>query len=349
VTEHPEAPRIAYGDRRADSRAPDPIVRNTSPIPGWRRPDRSNEHRRILLLATCISVLFGSIYVISLAVRTIKEWLIVQPSYQVPFDEIKLVPPPPEWYRGDARAFLESVRERAGISRPIPILEMTAEQVKVMFVQSPWVERVDRVIYPPHGLRIELQYREPVALITIPGNGAYLLDRSATILPRSDVDPDRLKQPGRLVHIQGDGLAAPSDPQPGATWKPKAGIADITSEGNLRIRSAAGLAGFLVKKMRATEAPLLPALEISHINPMDLSGRGLFVWNGDKTWILWGDAPGEEPPGSLDAEEKWAFLRVWGERTLNRHLPTSEDYWEFSKVGLVRHAELNPSSRPDPR
>ena len=163
-----------------------------------------------------------------------------------------------------------------------------------MFVQSPWVESVVRVSFPPQGVRVELQYREPVAQINIPGDKRYLLDRSATILPRSDVDWDRLKQLGPLVLIHGSDLVAPSDPQPGATWKPKAGIADIASK---EIGGSDRPPSWRVSGQEDASVPVRPcspALEIREINPTDPDGRGLFMWNGEDTWILWGEAPGEE-------------------------------------------------------
>jgi hypothetical protein len=290
-------------------------------------------YRRVIVATALIAGLAGFSYLISRAVRNANAWLIAQRSYQIPFDEIQLASPLPEWYRGGARAFLESVRERAGVSETVPVLDMTPEQVKVMFVQSPWVESVVRVSYPPLALRVELQYREPVAQVTIPGDEPYLLDRSATILPRMDVDLERLKRSGPLVAIHGSRLTAPLDPRPGATWKPKGGIADVTSEGNGRIPAAARLAAFLVNKMRAAGSSLPPALAVRRIDPTDPHGRGLFMLNGEDTWILWGETPGEETRGQLDAEGKWALLRLWSERTTSRRLP-NEEYWEFSKERL---------------
>jgi hypothetical protein len=342
VTEHPETPRIAYGDRRAEPRADDPNPQLSLPAPTGHRHVRPDTYRR-LIVALVIS---GSGLLLWVAFRTTHAWLVAQPLYQLPFDQIEITPPP-EWIRGGRQAFLKSVQERAGISKPLPLLDLEKEQVKAIFLGSPWVENV-LVSHPPLGLSVELQYREPVAWVQVDGEKApdfyYLIDRNATILPRSDVDPEWLKRRGPLVVIRGNGLLSPLDPRPGTIWKPKAGVGDIV-EGNLRIPSAAKLAGFLADKVRSDGSSLPPALQICQMDPTDPRGRGLFLWNGEDTWILWGGAPGDESPGELVAEEKWAMLRSWSERTADRRLPMA-DCWEITKGGVVQVPPRARTSHP---
>jgi hypothetical protein len=329
VTEHPETPRIAYGDRRAEPRAADPNPQLSLPAPAGHRPVRADTYRRLIvaLVISASGLLLWFIF------RTTNAWLVAQPLYQLPFDQIEITPPP-EWIRGGRQAFLKSVQERAGISKPLPLLDLEKEQVKAIFLGSPWVASV-RVSRPPLGLSVELQYREPVAWVQVEGEKGtetHLIDWKSTILPRNDVDPEWLKRRGPLVVIRGNGLLSPLDSQPGKIWKPKAGIADIAG-GNLRIPSAAKLAGFLVEKMRTAGKSLTPALQIRRIDPTDSEGRGLFLRNGEDTWIVWGGAPGEESPEQPVADEKWAMLRLWSEQTADRRYPR---YWEITKGGLVQ-------------
>jgi hypothetical protein len=340
VTEHPETPRIAYGDRRAEPRAADPNPQLSLPAPAGHWPVRRDTYRR-LMVALVIS---GSGILLWVAFRTTHAWLVAQPLYQLPFDQIEITPPP-EWIRGGRQTFLKSVQERAGISKPLSILDLEEEQVKAMFLGSPWVENV-RVSRPPLGLSVELQYREPVARVLVrveKDPETHLIDRKSTILSNGDVDSEWLKRRGPLVSIRGIGLMSPLDPRPGKIWKPKAGVGDI-AEGNLRIPSAAKLAGFLADKMRTDGSSLPPSMRICKINPMDPRGR-LFLWNSEETWILWGAAPGEESPGEPVAEEKWAMLRAWSERTADRRLP-SDDYWEITKTGLAHDPPETQTSPP---
>jgi len=351
--EHREPLRIAPGDPRRDPAATVPTVPLPRPMPelAWKETetqtgtgttmDRRRAHRRLVLVAVAVLAgLAGSIYLGSRTIRSAFAWLADQPQYRLPFHDVQLVPPPPDWYRGGTAAFLESVRRRARAPAAIPVLDLKPNQVRLMFLQSPWVENVVRVTYPPHGLRVDVQYREPAAMVKLPGEPPYLLDASATILPWDDIDPDRLNQGGPIAVIQGDGLSGPLDPRPGATWRPKPGMTDI-AEGNGRVHAAAKLAGFLMAKQRLTDtthAPTpapAPALAIRAINPMDPQGRGLFLLNGEDSFILWGEAPGEERPGGLNAEEKWAAIRHWGETTPNRRLQKPRDFWRITRSGLV--------------
>ncbi len=296
------------------------------------------------MVSAIIAGLIGAYFLASLALRAANVWLIAQPSYQIPFEEIELVNPVPDWYVGGQKSFLEDVRKRAGASRSLPVLGTNRDQITAMFTQSPWVEDVIRVSFPPQALRVELRYRVPVAHVNVIDDKSYLLDRSATILPWNDVNLRSLGESGRLIRIYDKVLTPPLNPQSGVIWRPKAGMADI-APGNLRIPSAAKLAEFLVKNMRAVGSSLSPALEIRRIDP-----KHLFILNGEGTWILWGDAPGEEAPGRLTAEEKWTFLRCWSAQTTEHRLPTNEEYWLFSKTGLVRsHPESNATVQPKTR
>jgi hypothetical protein len=339
VMEHRELPRIGTADRRPETVAEDAVIPTHLLKLKWRKPSRTMGYRRFILGLTVVLGLLG---LGLLALGSGLSWLTRQTPYQIPFKSIQLVSAPPNWFRGGASAFLENVRQRAEETETLPILELTPDRVKLAFLQSPWVESVVRVSYPPRGLRVELQYCEPVALVKIPGDKEYLLDESGKILPQEDVDRDRLKQLGPVIVIYGEHLTGPLDPKPGEQWKPKPAVNDL-AEGNIRIPDAVKLASFLVRQIRALGASRPAALDIVEINPMDPASRGLFVFNREMTCILWGEAPGGERRGSLSAKEKWAALRDWSARTKDRSLPGG-DYWAFSKNGLV-HVPTLPAPR----
>jgi hypothetical protein len=274
------------------------------------------------------------------AVGAALAWLGDQPAYQVPFRSIVLDPPPPHWYRGGSAAFLQSVRRRARIPEKIPVLKLKEEELKNVFLQcSPWTEQVFKITYRPFGLTVRLNYHRPVAIVATSTGKKYLVDGSAIILPLEDVDQQQLEQDRGLITIKGDDLSDPLDPQPGITWKPKAGLSDV-APGNDGIPAAAKLASFLAEKMRSLDQARNPALNFTHINPMDRDSRGLFLWNSEKTYVLWGEAPGEEKSGSLGAEKKWEKLCEWS-RTERKRIVPKGDFWQITAAG-VSHINSKP-------
>jgi hypothetical protein len=341
--EHRQPPGIAALERRLDPAEPDSRVNLRVHPPGSARPVRPVASGRVtLVLLAAVLLVVVSIYLGARVFRSAVDWLTDQAPYQVPFEKIQLIAAPPEWYRGGSSAFLKSVRRLAEPPATLPVLKLDPRTVKMAFLRNPWVEQVVRVSFPPHGLSVELHYRKPVALVRTPASEEYLLDAKATILPLEDVDLDRLTRLRRIITISGSNLVAPEDPHPGATWKPKGGIADV-SPGNDRIAAAAKLASFLLEKTRSLDSARFPALEIRRIFPTDPQNRGLFVWNGEETWILWGEAPGEEGRERPTAEDKWTALRHWScsQGPESRRIPPRE-YWEFSKDGL-RHVVTDPT------
>jgi hypothetical protein len=219
---------------------------------------------------------------------------------------------------------------------PIPLLSLKEAEVKRAFERSPWTEEVRRVLFPPLGLTVRLAYRRPVALVEVSDTEKYLVDESAVILPKEDLngDVESINEECRLIKIKGRGLSGPLKPTSGLVWKPKAGATDL-APGNAQIPAAAKLAGFLGDKMRSIDEARDPALEIQYINPMDTEGRGLFLWNVRDTIILWGEAPGEETPGSLTAEEKWERMREWSRRDQSKSI-SPDDFWKITPAGLER-------------
>ncbi len=331
-----EPPRIAAQDGRLDG-----VIDDADSRPRLRRFDFVRAERQLdlprVLLVLCLFVaglaLIG--YVGTQALRSMIRWLHQQPQYQVRFLDIRLQDEPPAWFRGGAQAFLRQVREHAKEAEILPIMDLETEQIDRDFRLFPWVDAVTRVEYPPQGITVHLAYKQPVATIPFPPGEHVILDPKATILPGEDIDTKKL---GPLIKITGTGLDQPaSDNQPGLAWKSSAPGA----EGPRLERCALGaarLAGFLQKPDRAREAASVPALRVLAIVATDR--RGFFVQNAEGAMIYWGEAPGSEASGNLDAQEKWEILKKWATAPGRRNLP-DRDYWRFSG------AELEPvKTRP---
>jgi hypothetical protein len=336
VTEHREPPRPVSSDRPFDGAADHPGKRFR-----LRRFDEAGNHRKIdyqragMLVLAGLAVLAGLLYLGDRGKRATLDWLGHQAQYQLSFDRIELAPETPRWYLGGSQAFLERVRLGAGEPENIAVLDVARDRLALAFKKYAWVEEVLKVAYPPGQIRLEIRYRQPVARVQLRGGEKKLIDRNAVILPAEDVDLAALDQ---VITITGDnsagGLAAPSEPRPGVIWKSpgdQTGLIRVDE----RIVAASKLAAFLVQDERANDAGQYPALHMVEIIVTDfrVHTRGLFVLNAERTMIRWGDAPGDEPVGTLSAEEKWAILRQWRQKIRSRLLELG-DYWSFSKRGL---------------
>ena len=312
--------------------------------------------RAVLWLAGILVVLAGLLWGWRMGV----DWLVRQSPYQVRFDQIQLIDAsglptePPSWFRGGLHSFLENARISAREPETFSVLAVTPERLRSVFEKCPWVEDVVRV--PPYGfqeVRVELRFRTPVALVKTRDGEPLVVDDDATVLPALDVEPVKLDQ---LVKIAGDvsqgGLARPSDTHFGVKWKSLTGH-NGEEQVDARILAAARLAGFVARQSQASDAASSPALRFEEIIVTDYDKpdkengrRGLFVVNGERSVLWWGDAPGFEAAGRLTADAKWAILKRWAQTTAARVLDR-EDYWAFSRDGLKNVCpHLDPSHRP---
>jgi hypothetical protein len=295
-----------------------------------------------VLAIALLGALGCAVYLGYRGIRIVVAWLHRQEAYQIPFRNIQLVTEPPVWYRGGRDAFMERVRRGAGEAELIPVLDEGPRRIALAFVHNPWVDRVVRVTTPPGAIRVEVRYRQPVALVPLRSGEQYLLDEKATILPVDDVDSELL---GPLIKITGARLVPPADPRPGMIWKQRRGPSELP-QGDSRILAAAALAGFLKAEPHVRDAAASPALRAVEIVADD--PRGLFVLNAESTMILWKDAPGAERPGDLDAHEKWSLLREWSVTTRSRSVPNG-DYWAFSRRKLCHVSTRTPPEADLPR
>jgi hypothetical protein len=295
----------------------------------FRRPERQLDVPRVsLAVLLMLGLLSVASYLGWEAVQGALRWLHQQPQYQVPFREIRLRPDPPRWFRGGAAAFLEQVRERAKESEIVSVLDLESGRLRRAFRDySPWVQEVGRIEFPPQMILVELTYKQPVATTDQGATCDVFLDRNGHLLPQGDLDLDKL---GRLIRITGQRLFPSPENRPGGIWRsslPGAESARIER----CLRGAAGLAGFLKDPEREADAASNPALHIRSVFATD--SRGLFLRTDEDVQVLWGDPPGQEPVGGLDALAKWEIMKNWAKLPSRRRLPPG-GFWTFSRDEL---------------
>jgi hypothetical protein len=273
------------------------------------------------VLALALAVVVGS-----QVLESMLHWLHSTKQYETTFAAIELVPPPPAWYRGGRRLFLHGVLEAAQRpDTPYSMLDLDLEELRREFRLYPWVKLVGQVVRKyPNRIIVPLEYRTPVARALLPGKpGLVLVDDEGVILPSDDVD---LEAVGRTILL--GKFEPPFELRPGRVWSSSEGKPDE------HVLAAVKLAAFLRSALVHVPAPVAPVLQPKAIYPIPNVKNGLWLVNSESSLILWGDPPGDEPPGSLTASEKWAMLQRW-----LPHRPKapvlSPFYLSFTKEGIA--------------
>jgi hypothetical protein len=339
--EHREPPRIKEGDHLFDASLPEAArPSRLRPLIAARHTRQFDAVRVAMVLAAGLAMAIALVWLGSWAMRSTLDWLAVQPPYQIPFNQIHLVNPPPPWFLGGKDALLEGVRKSAGEPETISVLQVSPERLAMSFKKYAWVEGV-KVSYAPGQIEVELRYHQPVAWVQLSSTDQIVIDEKGDILPAENVDVPKL---GATIKVTGRGLSAPSDRRPGVVWK----VRDETrlEKVDERISAAAKLASFLLHEPQHGDAQRSNALRVHDIIVTEFSGRGLFVITAENVEICWGDAPGDEPTGHPTAAEKWDMLRRWEQTEPTRSLVVG-DYWAFSSDG-VRHEGPHSDLRQQP-
>jgi hypothetical protein len=244
------------------------------------------------------------------AVRSAVAWLHQRESYTLNFREITLVPEPPPWIKSGREGLLERVRSRAGRPEQISVLEIDLKELANDFRrESPWVLDVDRVsrTYPNH-LELRLAYRRPAAALRV-GAGVVILDRDGVVLPEDDVNRSAAPMID-LVRVLPPNLDPSSlEALPGKLFRARSADPEHSDADAEVVSDAARLAGFFVDR----DAAGPDARAKVGVNAIHWTARRFFVETTTTTMILWGQAPGAEPPGDPKAGEKWEMLVNWAE------------------------------------
>jgi hypothetical protein len=296
---------------------------------GFVRPERHLDRSRVVfaglgfLLAISLALYLGKE-----ALRSSVHWLHHQPQYQLPFLEIELKEAPPAWFRGGSLAFLRKVRETSREVDLVSLMELEEGQIERDFKLFPWVDSVRRVEYPPGGIRVDLAYKTPVAVIPYPRGEQVILDHNGHILSSEDIDPEKL---GPLIQIRGTletPLVPSTENRPGRIWRSEASDNALATRLERGVTGAARLAGELKVAGRTEAAALHRPLHILAIIAADK--RGLWLQNVEDTMFYWGEPQDEQDFKSSADEEKWEALLRWAKGSSSHTLPPG-DYWAFSR------------------
>ncbi len=279
----------------------------------------------------------------SRASLSVRQWLHGRGLYQNDFLQIEMVPEPPPWIKPGREGLLKAVMTRPGppdrlrsaLDRDLETLEKTLLQV------SPWIESIDRIerSFPNH-IRVRVRaYREPVAQVAARGQVApIILDAKGIVLPAEDLD-GQAAAPLLLIR----GLLPPDVARPGLFLQLL--VPEGVSSQDRSVAASAKLAGFLKPKLRASgrEAPLFQVQAIQ-LRKGDLT---LCLKTGDGSWIVWGEAPGDETLGHATASRKWTLLCEWFEGHKGR--PVLAPQFLDVSVDRVELRGRGPDARPRSR
>ena len=248
---------------------------------------------RTMLVVICLLAVVGGSYA---AWRNVRTHVMATPEYWLTAKDIQITETP-KWIRVDIKA---DVAHDAGLTGRLTILnDNFAQRIHQAFSLHPWVAEVSRVTKSyPATVRVDLVYREPVAMVELPSGGLLPIDAAGIHLPIGDFATVEIPRYPRIAGLE----TTPLTDTPGTEW------------GDVRVERAAKIAAVL--------KPVWPQLNITQIvpagadaqNEANLAGTTLFELIGrDGTRILWGSPPGEEMVGEVSAEVKKQSLLdyVW--------------------------------------
>jgi len=207
--------------------------------------------------------------------------------YRVELENV-LVTDPPAWVKADVRS--EVFHDAGWHEQPLSILENDLTvRVAQAFEQHTWVAKVSRVRkQSPATVKVELQYRRPVAMVEVDyqGRGGLLpVDAEGVLLPPEDFTPEEAVDFPRItVDYSG----------------PSGSIG--TSWGDDRVAGAAKIAAVLIEPWQDWGLYRIVAQRTGE--PSSRSPPSYELHTRDRTRVLWGSAPGDEAMGEATAEQK---------------------------------------------
>ena len=205
------------------------------------------------------------------------------PEYVLGPDQIA-VTGVPSWVQADLKQ--ESLRN-ASLDIPLQLddPELTRRLARA-FNMHPWVKRVVRVkVTHPAGAQVEVQCREPVAMVAVSG-GLFAIDNEGVVLPSRDFTAEEAARYPRITGI----VTSPLGPE-GQMW------------GDPAVQEAAAVAVAL--------GPEWSDLNLTECQVVSEGGRRAWVLkNEEGSTIRFGSAPGQELSGEPHAAAKIARLRA---------------------------------------
>lgn len=210
-------------------------------------------------------------------------------QYRLQTSQIEITPPP-HWVPHD---LAEQVARRAGLPDEISLLDKDiTRRVAEAFERHPWVKgRVRVSTSVPAQMRVELEYREPVAMVRIAA-GSFPIDAEATLLPSADFAPAEIAKYPLIEQI-----AEPPRVGEGSVWKEE------------RVIAAARLAVLLKPHWQPFGLQSIRVPESSNNLAWDDLNLQLATRGGSR--VIWGRAPGAKQPGELTAEKKIERIKFY--------------------------------------
>jgi len=243
------------------------------------------------------------------------------------------IPPPPDWVPHDLAA---QVAQRAGLPKELSLLDPdVARRVALAFEQHPWVKGKVRVSTSvPARMRVDLEYREPVAMVRVGQAGKvglFPIDADGTLLPSADFPTAEIAKYPVIENV-----STPPAESAGTVWK------DSCVLGAARL--AVELKPFW--EQFGFQSILTPAnsdrkLAWDDLN-LQLSTRG-----GSR--VIWGRPPGAKHPGELPADKKIErikfYIRHHGPFDSSTHGPFEYDITRWTDISRKPIADRGSSQR----
>jgi hypothetical protein len=197
------------------------------------------------------------------------------------------IPPSPDWLDGDIKRTVFQSGELADISlRDTDALQ----RVIGAFAVQPWVESIVRGEKVPQGIRLDVRYRRPVAVVEVGAMDLLPVDAAGVALDGRDLSAAFARDCWRISLVQ-----------------PMAGpIALGRPSSDVRVRQAAAIAAFWIRSHAGLGWFRVVCLSDATVH--DADPICFELWNRDNARVLWGSAPGWELPGEGSAEQKRQVL-----------------------------------------
>lgn len=213
-------------------------------------------------------------------------------QYRLPTGQIEITPPP-RWVPTD---LAEQVARRAGLPDELSLLDKDiTRRVAEAFERHPWVKgRVRVSTSVPARMRVELEYREPMAMVRVASAaGLYPIDGEATLLPSADFAPAEIPKYPLIENVK----TAPQGAE-GTVWKDD------------RVIAAARLAVLLKPYWQqfGLQSIRIPENSANQLSWEDLN---LLLTTRGGSRVIWGRAPGAKHPGELPADKKIERIKFY--------------------------------------
>ena len=206
-------------------------------------------------------------------------------QYRLQTAQIEITPPP-RWVPTD---LAEQVARRAGLPDELSLLDKDiTRRVAEAFERHPWVKGHVRVSTSvPARMRVDLEYREPVAMVQVASAaGLFPIDAEATLLPSADFAPAEIPKYPLIINVKTSPRGAE-----GTVWKD----ASVVASARLAVLLKPYWQQFGLQSIRVPE---------NSDNQVAWEDLNLQLATKGGSRVIWGRAPGAKHPGELPADKK---------------------------------------------